>query len=69
MKGAVVVMSFVVSLAASVLAIAQDTGPVKYNVRVPNGLEFSEFKGYESWQTVAVSHSEKLIAVILANPE
>jgi len=37
-------------------------------VRVPNGLAFSEFKGYESWQTVAVSHDEKVIAVNLANP-
>jgi hypothetical protein len=27
---------------------AQDTGQAKYTVRVPNGLAFSEFKGYES---------------------
>jgi hypothetical protein len=65
----------VVSLAISVLAIlgvravtAQDTGEAKYNVRVPNGLAFSEFRGYESWQTVSVSQSEKLMAVILADP-
>ena len=49
--------------------IAQDTGQAKYNVRVPNGLAFSEFKGSESWQTVSVSQNEKQqIAVILANP-
>jgi len=66
----------VVSLAVSVLAVlgvravtAQDTGPAKYNVRVPNGLAFSEFRGYESWQTVAISQNDKLVAVILANPE
>ena len=66
----------VVSLAVSVLAglsvravIAQDTGSAKWSVRVPNGLAFSEFKGYEGWQTVAISHNEKLSAVILANPE
>jgi len=35
---------------------------------VPNGLAFSEFRGYEGWQTVAISHNEKLSAVILANP-
>jgi len=64
----------VVSLAVSVLAIlgggvisAQDAGQAKYTVRVPNGLAFSEFKGYESWQTVSISQSERL-AVILANP-
>ncbi len=35
---------------------------------MPNGLAFSEFRGYEGWQTVAVSQTEDLIEVILANP-
>lgn len=39
----------------------------KYTVKVPDGLAFSEFRGYESWQAVAVSQSGKL-ALILANP-
>ena len=65
----------VVSLAVSMLAVlggraiyAQDAGQAKYTVRVPNGLAFSEFKGYESWQAVSLSRNEKLVAVILANP-
>jgi hypothetical protein len=37
-------------------------------VKVPNGLAFSEFKGFEGWQSVAVSQSGDLIEVILANP-
>ena len=37
-------------------------------MKVPGGLAFSEFKGYESWQVVSVSHNEKAIAVILGNP-
>jgi Cytochrome P460 len=40
----------------------------KYTVKVPGGLAFSEFKGYESWQVVAVSHNQKAIAVIVGNP-
>ncbi len=40
----------------------------KYTVRVPNGLAFSEFRGYESWQVVSVSHNGDHLAVILANP-
>ena len=40
----------------------------KYTVQVPNGLAFAEFRGYEDWQTVAVSQSGDLIEVILANP-
>ena len=68
------VVIVVVSLAVSGLAVlgggvisAQDAGQAKYTGRVPNGLAFSEFKGYESWQTVSISQSERL-AVILANP-
>ena len=40
----------------------------KYTLRVPNGLAFSEFKGYEGWHTVAVSQAGDLIEVILGNP-
>jgi hypothetical protein len=31
----------------------------KYAVQVPNGLAFSEFRGYEGWPTVAVSQTEE----------
>jgi cytochrome P460 len=74
-KGIPAVVIVVVSLAVSVLAVlggravsAQDAGQAKYTVRVPNGLAFSEFRGYEGWQTVSVSQNEKVMAVILANP-
>ncbi|MDB5619269.1 cytochrome P460 family protein [Tardiphaga sp.] len=40
----------------------------KYTVKVPGGLGFSEFRGYEGWQVVATSHNDRLVAVILANP-
>ena len=40
----------------------------KYTVRVPGGLAFSEFRGYEKWETVGVSQAGNLIEVILANP-
>jgi Cytochrome P460 len=40
----------------------------KYTVQVPNGLSFSEFRGFEDWATVAVSQSGDLIEVIVANP-
>ncbi|MGC1347900.1 MAG: cytochrome P460 family protein, partial [Methyloceanibacter sp.] len=39
----------------------------KYTVQVPNGLAFSEFKGYEDWQTVSVSQTKDALAAILAN--
>src|SRR5262245_4831488 len=40
----------------------------KYAVKVPGGLAFSEFRGYEGWQTISISRNERVIAVILGNP-
>jgi hypothetical protein len=52
---------------AAVGAVAL-TARDKYTLKAPNGLAFSEFRGYEAWQTVAVSQSGELIEAILANP-
>ena len=40
----------------------------KDSVKVPNGLAFAEFKGYEDWQTIAVSQAGEVMAAILGNP-
>ena len=42
----------------------------KYTVKVPDGLAFSEFRGFEDWKAIAVSHAESLnlIEVIVGNP-
>ena len=40
----------------------------KYTVKVPGGLAFSEFRGYEAWQVVSISQDGPLMAAILANP-
>src|SRR3982750_1805618 len=52
------------AMLGSIAMSAQD----KYNVKVPGGLAFSEFRGYESWQAISISRSEKAVAVILGNP-
>jgi hypothetical protein len=39
----------------------------RYTLKVPNGLAFSEFRGYENWQDVAVSQTENGLKVIAAN--
>jgi hypothetical protein len=44
--------------------VAQD----KYTVKVPGGLAFAEFKGYESWQAIGLSRNDRVVAVILGNP-
>jgi len=63
-KNILIAVGIAVSLtivSAIVLSANQD----KYAVKVPNGLGFSDFKGYESWQLIAVSLSgDKLVAVL-----
>jgi hypothetical protein len=51
-------------LATGAAISAQD----RYTLKVPDGLAFSEFKGYEAWQTINISQNGALIAVILGNP-
>ena len=40
----------------------------KYTLKVPNGLAFSEFRGYESWQLVSISQDGPHVAAIVGNP-
>ena len=40
----------------------------RYTLNVPGGLAFAEFRGYEDWQTIAVSQSGQKIETILGNP-
>jgi hypothetical protein len=69
MKGKSMLISVGITVALAVLGVgvaisAQD----KYTLKVPNGLAFSEFKGYEGWQTISISHNGEMLAVILGNP-
>ena len=49
----VIVIAVMAAVLASMALAAQD----KYSLKVPNGLAFSEFRGYENWQDVAVSQT------------
>jgi hypothetical protein len=52
------------ALAGGVAISAQD----RYTLKVPGGLAFSEFKGYETWQAISISHNGDKLAIILGNP-
>jgi hypothetical protein len=68
MKGKSRSISVGITVALAVLATgAAISAQDKYTLKVPNGLAFSEFKGYERWQTISISHGG-LLAVILGNP-
>src|SRR5499426_3778225 len=58
-----VIIAVVLAVLAGVAIAAQD----KYNVRVPGGLAFSEFRGYEGWQAISISRNNKVVAMILGN--
>jgi len=60
----IVILALVLSFLGGSAISAQD----KYTVQVPNGLAFSEFKGYENWAVIALSENGGKIAVILGNP-
>jgi hypothetical protein len=59
-------MTAIVTFAAlgGIALAAQD----KYTLKVPSGLAFSEFKGYEAWQSISVSQTADTIEIILGNP-
>jgi hypothetical protein len=40
----------------------------KSDLRVPGGLAFSEFNGYESWQLISVSYHDDMLVGVLGNP-
>lgn len=69
---AIVTASLGLAALAATAVIAQD----KFAVQVPDGLALSEFRGYEAWQVVSVSHpsgegamgGKETLNAILANP-
>jgi hypothetical protein len=69
MKGKNMLISTGLTVALAVLATgAAISAQDKYTVKVPNGLAFSEFRGYEGWNVISISQNGELVAVILGNP-
>jgi Cytochrome P460 len=60
---AIVIVVVLLAVLGGVALAAQD----RFTLKVPNGLAFSEFRGYETWQDVAVSQTENGLKVIAAN--
>ena len=58
-----VIFAVVLAVLAGVAISAQD----KYTVKVPGGLAFSEFRGYEGWQAISISRNERVVAMILCS--
>ena len=58
------------TVALTVVACTAASAEDKYSLKVPGGLAFSEFRGYEQWEVVAAHQTDdpSLIKVVLANP-
>jgi hypothetical protein len=68
MKGKRVLISVSIMASLAVLATAAAiSAQDKYTVKVPNGLAFSEFRGYEGWQVINTSYNGSLAAIIVGN--
>jgi len=59
-----IVISVVPLLVVGGLAVAEQD---RYTLQIPDGLAWSDFRGYETWQNVAVSQTESSLKVIAAN--
>lgn len=55
-------------IAGVAISAAQDKDKDKYSVKVEGGLGFAEFRGYESWEVIAVSHNGDMMAATVGNP-
>jgi hypothetical protein len=67
-RGLRVVSAAALGIALAILGGRAFSAQDKYTLRVPNGLAFSDFRGYENWQVVAVSQTETLLKVMVVNP-
>jgi hypothetical protein len=49
-------------------AISAQQKQDKYGLKVPDGLAFADFRGYEDWQVVSIARTDEVLKVIVANP-
>jgi hypothetical protein len=61
------IASAAIVIVLAVLGRSAISAQDRYALQVPGGLAFSEFRGYQDWQTIAVSHNGNKIATILGN--
>jgi hypothetical protein len=61
---AIAAAAVVLAALGGIAFAAQD----KYTLQVPDGLAFSDFKGYEDWTVVSVAQTNEVLKVIVANP-
>ena len=66
---AIVTATALLWILGGVVPCAQGQDKGKYSLISPDGVAFSDFKGYEDWSVVSSAHQEEVLKVIVANPE
>ena len=51
-----------------VAGVASVYSQEKYSLKSPDGVAFSDFKGYEDWAVVSSARTDEVLKVIVANP-
>ena len=57
-----------IMLVLAIMSGVAVSGQDKYTLKLPNGLAFSDFKGYEDWQLISSAKTDDRMKVILGNP-
>ena len=63
-KSKLTVAAAVLAVVSGVAISAQD----KYSLKLPDGVAFSDFRGYGDWQLISTSKTDDRLKVILGNP-
>jgi Cytochrome P460 len=56
------------AVAGGAFLYAQGQHNDKYSLVSPDGIAFSDFRGYEDWPVVSSAHTDEVLKVIVANP-
>jgi hypothetical protein len=68
MRTKIIAMALVVATSLATFGGVTLAQQDRYTLKVPDGLALSEFRGYDTWETIAVSETEGSVKAILGNP-
>jgi hypothetical protein len=61
---AILISAVMAAILGGTVVYAQD----KYSLKTPDGIAFSDFRGYEDWSVVSSARTDEVLKVIVANP-
>jgi hypothetical protein len=64
----IVALTFVLAILGGAILCAQARDKEKYSLISPDGVAYSDFRGYEDWSLVSSARTEEVLKVIVADP-